>query len=266
LWHNSDIVPTISELVPKAEDLFDLEIPEVATILLLHLNSSGLGQHWNSPVSRVNFFARLWSPALVYPESFKERIEEKLLTAWVWLEAQALLIPAPGNHQPMWFIVSERGRKIATREEFKTYLRASMFPRDLLHPSISTSVYALFLRGLYETVIFEAFRQVEVEVRRAGGYSDEDFGAPLMRKAFHPKNGALTDPARVSGEQQGMSDLFAGAMGFLKNPTSHRVGTFDKPEEAIALVLFASYLLHTVDSIKRPWDRDPATGWSGPLC
>jgi uncharacterized protein (TIGR02391 family) len=90
-----------------------------------------------------------------------------------------------------------------------------------------------------------------VAVRLAGGYSDDELGATLMRKAFNLKDGPLTDLARVKGEQQGMTDLFAGAMGFLKNPTSHRVGTFDKPEEAIALVLFASYLLHTVDSIKR---------------
>jgi uncharacterized protein (TIGR02391 family) len=251
LWDNCHIVPKISELVPKAEDLLGLEIPEVATILLLHLNSNGIGQRWNSPVNRYNFLLPPHSPALDYPEIFKERIEELLLTAWVWLESQVLLIPAPGNHDPMWFIVSQRGRKVATQEDFKTYLHATKFPRELLHASISTSVYALFLRGRYETVIFEAFRQVEVAVRQAGGYSDDDFGAQLMRKAFHPKDGALTDPARAAGEQQGMSDLFAGAMGFLKNPTSHRVGTFDKPEEAIALVLFASYLLHTVDSIRR---------------
>ena len=141
LCHNSDIVPTISELVPKAEDLFDLEIPEVATILLLHLNSNGLGQHWNSPVSRINFFARLWSPPLVYPESFKESIEEKLLTAWVWLEGQALLIPAPGNHQPMWFIVSERGRKIATEKSLRlTFAQACFQGTFCIHQSAHRSM------------------------------------------------------------------------------------------------------------------------------
>jgi uncharacterized protein (TIGR02391 family) len=244
-------MPTIANLVPKPEDLLDLAIPEVAAILLHHINSSGLGQYPLRPVNRYNFFLPPQSPSLGYPEKFRERIDERLMTAWVWLEAQALLIPAPGNSQPMWFIVSERGRDMATREDLQAYVRAAMFPKDLIHPSISTSVYALFLRGRYETAIFEAFREVEIGVRRSGAYSEDDVGVSLMRRAFSLEGGPLTDKARVKAEQQGMSDLFADAMAFLKNPTSHRVGTFDKPEEAIALVLFASYLLHLLDSLNR---------------
>jgi len=56
-------------------------------------------------------------------------------------------------------------------------------------------------------------REVEVAVREACGYPASELGVPLMRKAFHPETGPLSEPGQEAGERQAHSDLFAGAIG-----------------------------------------------------
>jgi len=108
------------------------------------------------------------------------------------------------------------------------------------------------VRGHYDTVVFEAFREVEVAVRQAGGYSNSVLCTDLMRKAFAVGSGPLCNRALVSSEQEAMSNLFAGSIGLFKNPTSHRTATVTSPEDAVSLVLLASYLLRLVDELRSP--------------
>lgn len=67
-----------------------------------------------------------------------------------------------------------------------------------------------------------------------------------MRKAFDPVSGPLRDGFAVAAEQQAMSDVYAGAMGLFKNPTSHRLNAFDSSEQTASWVLFANYLIDLV--------------------
>ena len=115
-----------------------------------------------------------------------------------------------------------------------------------LHPLIE-SVRTQFLLGEYELAAFAAMKQVEVRVRELGGYDDADIGQRMMRDAFKPGEGPLHDANAESGEQQGLSDLFAGAIGVFKNPTSHRVVTFADPGEAAEGIGLASLLLRNLD-------------------
>jgi len=64
----------------------------------------------------------------------------------------------------------------------------------LLHPTVEVRVSAHFLRGVYDTSVFEAFREVEVAVRDAAGLAMTDVGVDLMRRAFGP-GGPLADPS-----------------------------------------------------------------------
>ena len=113
--------------------------------------------------------------------------------------------------------------------------------RDI-HPSIE-SVRSQFLLGDPELAAFAAMRQVEVRVREIGNFDAGDIGVHLMRAAFRPIDGPLRDPDAEGGERQGLMDLFAGAIGVFKNPTSHREVTFDDPAEAAEIVGLASLLL-----------------------
>lgn len=242
-------MPPIHQLIPNGEDLLALEPEELAPVLLAYIVSgsgSAPGTHQN-PISRGNVFTQGASPGNGYPPEYRDRVNEALMAAWVWLEREGLLLPAIGQHDRNWVFVSERGRKLVTKENFDAYRHSLLFPRKALHPTISSGTFALFIRGKYDTVVFEAFRAVEVAVRQAGTFPATMIGTALMRAAFAQGTGPLTDSTLVPAEQQATSDLFAGAIGLFKNPTSHRADAVSKPEEAVALVMLADYLLRLVE-------------------
>ena len=126
-------------------------------------------------------------------------------------------------------------------------LRADFLPKLELHPIIAQKVLPIFEKELYGTAVFEAFKHVEVAVRKTGGYTDKDIGTTLMRNAFHVDPGNLTDQDQHDGEKQARSDLFAGAIGSYKNPGSHRDVEITA-QEATEVIIVASHLLRIVDS------------------
>lgn len=126
-------------------------------------------------------------------------------------------------------------------------LTDDLIPKRLLHQVISLNALPIFMQESYGSAVFEAFKQVEVAVRKVGGYADTDIGVPLMRMAFHVDTGNLTDPNQQPAEKQARSDLFAGAIGSYKNPGSHRDVEITA-EAGAELIIFASHLLRIVDS------------------
>jgi uncharacterized protein (TIGR02391 family) len=179
-----------------------------------------------------------------------EDVAQVIREGWAWLEGQALLLPDPrqlhGNNR----ILSRKGRRLGgdarERQAFSSY----RLPKDALHPTIREDVWALYQRGKYDTAIFEAMKAVEVAVRDAAGLQPTDIGSDLMRKAFHPNNGPLSDTAVVPSEREALSALFAGAIGAYKNPHSHRRVALDDPNEAAEIILLANHLLRIVEARK----------------
>jgi uncharacterized protein (TIGR02391 family) len=180
------------------------------------------------------------------------------MEAWSWLVAEGFLVRHPS--QPGgWFFLSRRAQRLKSRADFAEYRKANLLPKAHLHPLIATKVYPAFLRGEYDTAVFQVFREVEVSVRTAGGFPAELVGRELMRDAFRPANpnkptvvpGPLTDSALPVAEQEGMVSLFLGAIALYKNPQSHR----NVPTEAMdaaEVIVFASTLLRIVDRLTPP--------------
>jgi uncharacterized protein (TIGR02391 family) len=246
---------SVSSLVPNPDDLLALEVEEVAGVLLTHLNSYPFGNafvHGGTGVSQHNFF----SGADHYPEhpDRKKEVTHALMEAWSWLQSEGLLVR--DAVQPAdWFFISRRGRSLKSLEDFAAFRNVSLLPKGQLHARIASKVYPAFLRGEYDTAVFQAFREIEVAVRRAGGFPSDLVGTKLMRAAFRPDTqnptappGPLSDATLPVAEQDAMANLFVGSIGLYKNPQSHR----NVPTQAIdaaEIIVFASHLLRIVDRL-----------------
>jgi uncharacterized protein (TIGR02391 family) len=183
------------------------------------------------------------------------------MEAWDWLCNEGFLARQATDSSKSLTFVTRRGQRIKSRDDFAAYQRANILPKRQLHPLIANRVYPAFLRGEYDTAIFQAFREVEVGVRTAGSFSVSDHGTDLIRTAFRVSKtggtaGPLTDTTLPAGEQEAMGHLFAGAFGVYRNSTGHRhVPT--NPEEAAEVIMFASQFLRIVDRLHPPPPEKP---------
>jgi uncharacterized protein (TIGR02391 family) len=184
-----------------------------------------------------------------FPQNKRTEVELALGEAWTWLEAQGLLVPAPGSNGAHGFrVLSRRARKIESEAEFANFTVARLLPKELLDGRIADIVWGAFMRGEFDGASFYAMKGVEVAVREAAGFGNDLIGVALMRKAFAIEDGPLTDMTAEKGERVGRMELFAGAIASYKNPHSHRDVNLDDPREALEIVLLANHLLRIVEA------------------
>ena len=174
---------------------------------------------------------------------------DALAEAWAWLESKALVAPAPAQSSPEARIITRTGRRALASASLAEIQAAERIGLDL-HPRLEGKVRPLFLLGDYETAAFKAMKEVEVRVRELSGLSNDLIGVPLVRQAFNLADGPLTDQSHDKGERQARSDLFAGALGSFKNPTSHRAVTYQDPTEASEVILLADLLMRILDTVE----------------
>ena len=245
-------------LLPDAEQLLSLQPEELAGPLLISLE--GLPQI--DPVGLISDNQMSLeidsNPQIKYPNGCHEDVLLVIMEAWQCLLSEGFVAQKP-NKLPRYtnptsttkYFVTRRGKGIETLDDFQAYRKADLLRRHQLHPIIAEKVWFIFAQGSYGTAVLEAFKQVEVAVRKAGNYAETDYGTNLMKKAFHANNGNLTDQNQQEAEKDARFFLFAGAIGSYKNPSSHRDVEF-VPEEAAEIIIIASHLLRIVDTCKQP--------------
>jgi uncharacterized protein (TIGR02391 family) len=175
---------------------------------------------------------------------------QALSEAWAWLEARGLVAADPDQSSAEARIVTRAGRRALESGSLQEILAAERIGLAL-HPLLEGKVRPIFLLGDYETAAFKAMKEVEVRVRELAKLPNDLIGVALMRQAFNPTSGPLTDASHEGGERQARSDLFSGAIGSFKNPTSHRPVTYTDPTEASEVVLLADLLMRILDSLER---------------
>lgn len=167
--------------------------------------------------------------------------------AWAWLRAKALVAHDPRQSHEAAIFITRRGRQAL--EEGLALMRAEERLDVDPHPRIAQKVRSQFLLGEYELAALAAFREVEIRVRALGKFGDEVYGTELMRKAFGP-NGPLSDPQVPVRERDAVRELFTGAYGTFRNPTSHRTVELGDLTMASEVVLLADLLLRMLDRIE----------------
>lgn len=235
---------------PPPEALIELEPEEIGQYLLIHLNREMKARGQNK-FHRYNETSGENPQVKQYASGLSQQVSEVLSEAWMWLIREGFLAPLPNESHDEWVRVSRRGQKIETPENFQQFQHIGLLPKKVLDPILSQKVWASFIRGDFETAIFSAFKEVEVRLRKVAGLSPKDIGTDLARKAFHVDTGPLTDYENPDkGERQAYSDLFAGALGTFKNPSSHRDVNYDDPIVATSLILHANTLLSIIEERK----------------
>lgn len=170
--------------------------------------------------------------------------EAVLSEAIGWLLANNLIAHGkPGQSADKSMIITRAGKQ-ALADNLAAFRAGQRLTVDL-HPRLGR-VRSQFLLGEFELAAFAAMREVEIRVRELAGADGSLIGVKLMKEAFG-KTGPLTDQALDGGEQVGVMELFAGAIGTFKNPPSHRQVDYGDPTEASEVVLLADLLLRLLE-------------------
>jgi uncharacterized protein (TIGR02391 family) len=240
---------TLQQLLPDVDVLLAFAPEELAPYLLEVMKSQL--QNGMCTLGNLTLVSPNGGPGIYQHSAYGAREKDIALAvseAWNWLHVQGLIVPASGsNGSNGWFVVSRRGRELNTQEKFQRFREAANFPKSMLHPAIADKVWIALARDDLADAVFIAYRSVEEAVRKAGGYGDAEIGVDLMRKAFDPKGGPLSDPTQEKGEREALAHMFAGAIGSYKNPHSHRTVSLTDPREAQEMVMHASHLLRIVE-------------------
>ncbi len=236
-------MPTLADLIPDPDTVLSLEPEELAGIAL-ELMTPG-GDPTEASRLHPSAFA---NPATIgdYPDSKRREVEYALMEAWNWLAQEGFIAPRPGDHHG-WHFITRRGKKIRNREGLAAFRNTVILPRKLLHPVIIQACWSAFIRGDYDTAVFQAFKELEVRIREAAKGRPEDYGIGLVRKALNPSSGPLTDQSSPEAEKEALMHLVSGAIGSYKNPHSHRRITLSA-EDAAEMIILASHLFKIIDS------------------
>ena len=213
------------------DELLALPLPDLALLVLADFNQ---GQGWNQ---------RNWLLEANQGHSEVARqpgVLDRLSEAWAWLNAKAFVSWRPDQDTPDSRRVTDEGHRALALGLARLHA-AQRLDVELL-PELEKAKRQ-FLQGDYEEAVFASFRVVEEEVRARAAMTAGDLGVKLMRQAFKTEVGPLTDSGAETGEQEAVSNLFAGAIGTFKNPSSHRTVDYDDPTLAAEAVLLADLLL-----------------------
>jgi uncharacterized protein (TIGR02391 family) len=126
----------------------------------------------------------------------------------------------------------------------------TLMPKLILHPIIINKSWKSVITEQFDNAVFNAYKSIEIRIRKLSNLNAEDIGVALVRKAFNPKNGPLAEKSLPISEKEAISHLFSGAIGLYKNPQGHRDVEIDFKECFIAL-LMASNLHSILDNIEK---------------
>ena len=132
------------------------------------------------------------------------------------------------------FFPTKVGFRFLEREFRKVVEKYALMPESYIHPVIVKKCFSLLKSGEFDSAVMQAFKAIEIMTREKIGATPDVFGERLLKKAFNPDDGILTDRKLPKSEQNALLNYITGAFSFYRNSSSHRdveldfVTTFDR--------------------------------------
>lgn len=184
---------TLLSIFPNPDDLLSLGAEELGGVLL------EVARGMQSEMFSIGGLHTQLFPSTPggYQDIFRRPVRIAIAEAVSWLFSQGLVISDP-DQNPSYLRLTRRAQNLRTRADVEAFRNGHILPVELLPLNLAEKVWPLFLRGDHDVAVFQAFKEVEVAVRKASnakgaGYPDDLVGVTLMRKAFQPETGLLTD-------------------------------------------------------------------------
>lgn len=182
-------------------------------------------------------------------EMTKEDIK-KTYEAIQELKVSGQIVRDPSQTSEEFQILTTKGMEIV-EEQKDPDIHGLQLEQVITNPTLIGKCLDSFKDDRYEEAIFSAYKLVEEEVRNKAGLDADDIGVTLMTKALHPDTGRLVIPScKVPSEQEGVYNLFKGAIAFFKNPISHRTVDYNDRLMAIEIISLADLLLQILSKAK----------------
>jgi uncharacterized protein (TIGR02391 family) len=225
---NQDQIAAMMRNFPPEAELLQMSAEDTGMHLLRYMARG------RAETNRFNFMQMIPGGQIAF----------RIMEGWAWLVRQGFLALAPNDMNGQNHFVTRDGEAAAQLDDLDAWRKANLFP-DYFDAALQRYVKPLFARGDYDTAVFRAFKEVETRVRKKSGFKS-DYGRGLMLKAF-----GETGPL-MAGDAEGRKaarEMFAGAISFCKNPSSHHEIDFDDPREVVDMISFANQLLRIVDRL-----------------
>ncbi|HUJ10691.1 MAG TPA: TIGR02391 family protein [Verrucomicrobiae bacterium] len=145
------------------------------------------------------------------------------------------------------FYPTKTGFRFLEREFRRVVREYAVVPEVYVHPRIIKKAFPLLNQGHFESAVLQAFKVLETTIRERIKAPADEVGLALLRRAFHPDDGPLTDTRLPRAERESFSNYVAGAFGYYKNPCSHRDVDMDFVT-AFGRIAVASDLLKVVEA------------------
>jgi uncharacterized protein (TIGR02391 family) len=164
------------------------------------------------------------------------------------LKASGLIVKDPTQTDDVFQVLTSKGKEIVEKQ-IDPNTNGLQLEQLVENPALLEKCLDSFKDDRYEDAIFSAFKLVEEEVRNKAGLGPSDIGETLMTKALHHNTGKLVIPSCKSPhEQEGVYNLFKGAIALFKNPSSHRTVNYDNRLAVIQIIAFADLLLKIIST------------------
>ena len=107
----------------------------------------------------------------------------------------------------------------------------------------------MFHAGFYDDAVLNAFKFLEERLRAITGV--QEIGTKLVKTAFHPTSGMLTNSDAWAAEREGLFQFIQGAFLAFRNPSGHRFLDHHQESAFDLIVLVNRILLITENAVQR---------------